>query len=72
MTQTNDVFAICDQVREMRFTLHCYLHHRHLENVNENGAMLGHYDAHIAQLLGYLHGCRVKHSLLINFGAPKL
>jgi len=27
---------------------------------------------HIAQLLGYLRGCRIEHGLLINFGAPKL
>ncbi len=29
-------------------------------------------DAHIAQLIGYLRGCRVEHGLLINFGAPRL
>ncbi len=29
-------------------------------------------EEHIAQILGYLRGCRVKHGLLINFGAPKL
>lgn len=29
-------------------------------------------DEHVAQLLGYLRGCRVEHGLLINFGAPKL
>jgi len=27
---------------------------------------------HVAQLLGYLRGCRVEHGLLLNFGAPKL
>lgn len=27
---------------------------------------------HVAQLLGYLRGCRREHGLLINFGAPKL
>ena len=27
-------------------------------------------DEHVAQLLGYLRGCRIE--LLINFGAPKL
>lgn len=27
---------------------------------------------HVAQLLGYLRGCRIEHGLLINFGAPKL
>jgi GxxExxY protein len=29
-------------------------------------------DEHIAQLLGYLRGCRVAHGLLINFGSSKL
>jgi len=29
-------------------------------------------DEHIAQLLGYLRGCRVEHGLLINFGSRKL
>lgn len=28
--------------------------------------------AHTAQLLGYLRAARIKHGLLINFGAPKL
>ena len=27
---------------------------------------------HVAQLLGYLRACRIKHGLLVNFGAPKL
>lgn len=29
-------------------------------------------DAHIAQLVGYLRGCRIEHGLFINFGAPRL
>ena len=29
-------------------------------------------DEHVAQLLGYLRGCRMEHGLLINFGAAKL
>jgi GxxExxY protein len=29
-------------------------------------------DEHVAQLLGYLRGCRIKHGLLINFGSGKL
>ncbi|MCL4198111.1 MAG: GxxExxY protein [Phycisphaerales bacterium] len=29
-------------------------------------------DAHIAQILGYLRGCRIRHGLLINFGTPRL
>lgn len=28
-------------------------------------------DEHVAQLLGYLRASRIKHGLLINFGAPK-
>jgi len=29
-------------------------------------------DEHVAQLLGYLRGCRIEHGLLINFGFSKL
>jgi GxxExxY protein len=29
-------------------------------------------DSHVAQVLGYLRGCRMEHGLLINFGAPRL
>jgi GxxExxY protein len=29
-------------------------------------------DDHVAQLLGYLRGCRFEHGLLINFGSRKL
>jgi GxxExxY protein len=29
-------------------------------------------DSHVAQLIGYLRGCRVEHGPLINFGAPRL
>lgn len=29
-------------------------------------------DNHIAQLLGYMRGCKIEHGLLINFGGPKL
>ncbi|MGI8470394.1 MAG: GxxExxY protein [Pyrinomonadaceae bacterium] len=29
-------------------------------------------DEHIAQILGYLKSSKIKHGLLINFGAPKL
>ena len=34
---SNDVFALCDQVRETSFALHCWLRHGHLEKVYENG-----------------------------------
>lgn len=29
-------------------------------------------DEHVAQILGYLTSARIRHGLLINFGAPKL
>jgi GxxExxY protein len=29
-------------------------------------------DEHVAQLLGYLRGCRFEHGLLVNFGSRKL
>lgn len=29
-------------------------------------------DEHVAQLLGYMRGCRIAHGLLINFGSNKL
>lgn len=29
-------------------------------------------DEHVAQVLGYLRGCRIEHGLLINFGSRKL
>lgn len=29
-------------------------------------------DEHVAQLLGYLRGCRIEHGLLVNFGSHKL
>jgi GxxExxY protein len=29
-------------------------------------------DEHVAQLLGYLRGCRIEHGLLINFGSKKI
>jgi GxxExxY protein len=37
MNKPTDVFALCDQVRETAFRLHCYLRHGHLEKVYENG-----------------------------------
>ncbi len=117
MTDQN-VFKLCDVIRETAFSLHQYLRHGHLEKVyekglihrlkkqgiavesqfalqvrDEDGEVLGDYaadlfveqqliveikavrnfdDAHVAQLLGYLRGCRIEHGLLINFGAPRL
>ena len=113
-----EMFKLCDVVRETAFALHRYLRHGHLEKMYENGlvhrlrkagvkveqqyplcvrdeddTVLGDYladlfvedklivelkacraitDDHIAQVLGYLRGCRREHGLLINFGAPKL
>ena len=29
-------------------------------------------DEHVAQLLGYLRGCRIEHGLLVNFGSGKI
>lgn len=31
------VFELCDMVREVSYSLHCYLRHGHLEKVYENG-----------------------------------
>lgn len=117
MTQ-DEVFEVCDRIREASFGLHRFLRAGHMEKVYENGlanrlrkaglkveaqcpievhdedgSLLGEYYAdlvvedvllleikacraiaeeHIAQLLGYLRGCQMRHGLLINFGAPKL
>lgn len=118
MKTKDDIFKLCDQVRETAFALQRYLRHGHLEKVYENGlahrlqmagvrveqqhglqvldedgTVLGDYladlfvegelivelkackalaDEHVAQLLGYLRGCRIEHGLLINFGSNKL
>jgi len=37
MKTQNEIFQICDQIRETAFALHCYLRHGHLEKVYENG-----------------------------------
>ena len=37
MTRQNEVFELCDQIREASYSLHCYLRHGHLEQVYENG-----------------------------------
>jgi GxxExxY protein len=118
MKTQNEIFQLCDQVRETSFALQRYLRHDHVEKVYENGlahrlrkagvqvkqqhalqvldedgTVLGDFfadllvegellvelkackalaDEHVAQLLGYLRGCRVEHGLLINFGSRKL
>jgi GxxExxY protein len=33
----DDIFLLCDRVRETAFALHCYLHHGQAEKVYENG-----------------------------------
>ncbi len=37
MKTQNEIFLLCDRVRETAFALHCYLRHGHLEKVYENG-----------------------------------
>jgi len=37
MNSTEDIFRLCDQIRETSFALHCYHRHGHLEKVYENG-----------------------------------
>ena len=37
MTNSNDVFSLCDQIRETSYAMHKYLRHGHLEKVYENG-----------------------------------
>lgn len=32
-----EIFGLCDKIRETAFSLHCYLRHGHLEKVYENG-----------------------------------
>ena len=32
-----DVFALCDRIRGVSLSLHCYLRHGHMEKVYENG-----------------------------------
>jgi GxxExxY protein len=39
--------------------------------VGELKACKGITDAHLSQLMGYLRAARIRHGLLINFGAPK-
>ncbi len=37
MRTQDDIFALCDQLRETSFSLHRYLRYGHLEKVYENG-----------------------------------
>ncbi len=37
MRTENEIFRLCDLIRETCFTLHQYLRHGHLESVYENG-----------------------------------
>jgi GxxExxY protein len=37
MKSQDEIFALCDQIRETSFSLHRYLRHGHLEKVYENG-----------------------------------
>ena len=37
MKSQDEIFALCDQIRETSYSLHRYLRHGHLEKVYENG-----------------------------------
>ena len=37
MKSEDEIFALCDQIRETSFSLHRFLRHGHLEKVYENG-----------------------------------
>ena len=37
--ESGDGFALCDQIRETSFALHCFLRHGHMEKVYENGLL---------------------------------
>lgn len=37
MRAKNNIFELCDVIRETSFALHQYLRHGHLEKVYENG-----------------------------------
>ena len=57
MNKEEDIFKLCEQIRETAFSLHQYLKHGHLEKVYENGL------AHRLRLLGLCvdqqHGLKV-------------
>ncbi len=71
----DEIFLLCDRVRECAFALHRHLLADLLVDSRlfvELMACRGLNDDHVAQLLGYLRASRSEHGLLINFGAPKL
>ena len=37
MKSQDEIFVLCDQIRETSFSLHRYLRHGHLEKIYENG-----------------------------------
>lgn len=37
MKSQDEIFALCDRIRETSFSLHRYLRHGHLEKIYENG-----------------------------------
>jgi GxxExxY protein len=37
MEDEQDIFHLCDVIRETSFALHCWLRHGHLEKIYENG-----------------------------------
>lgn len=114
----DQVFGLCDVIRQTAYDIHVYLKNGYLEKVYENamfhrlskqgmkvlqqhslqvfdedGTLIGLYsadlfvedqiiielkacknlaDEHTAQLFGYMKAARIRHGLLINFGAPKV
>ena len=40
MGANEDIFKLCDVVRETAFALHCWLRHGHLEKVIEHGLLI--------------------------------
>ncbi|MCD4715345.1 MAG: GxxExxY protein [Desulfobacterales bacterium] len=51
MKSQDEIFALCDRIRETSFELHRYLRHGHLEKVYENGlaTRLRKKDMHVEQ-----------------------
>jgi len=73
MKTPQEILRLCDRIRESSFSLPRHLRHGHLDGelIVELKACKCLTDEHIAQLLGYLRGCRIQHGLLINFGSGK-